>query len=794
MKDDNNQLNNNIYQFKSKISKENKKQNFLFNNENRNLDTNISNINNINYSDYSKDPKNYPELFDKKQLFSNQKNKENLSRNNCLSSIDIRYQIKETQIIKMENEIKNLKNKCSLLEEKNRQMIESREKILKTLKDQKNSLIFPPPDRIPCEKLYEGYTKLYEAFNKISNDKEVAVVSLQNEILMNDQQRNYIEILKQTLESNLLKNGMKSQLEIYSKIQKEKNNEECLKNEDNIQEGYEEIFNTVGLNKKIEDLFRKNKILEIENNKLVIDIKELTERNNSFREQINNSLKNGIKELEQAKYKIKELESQNQQIIDENNLLKKYNEKLKLKFESFQQENVNINNYIQEFQKKNKEEINEYKSKNGSIQDEYQILKNNYEKLQENNELILRKNEVLEEQINVYKQENESLINEINNMKEGFNYNSQNNNFQSFTNNNNELDHNNRNSFGSISMKCNATNLTGQRYFDNNNSEFGPNNTNMAQITSNFSNTNDSNIHLSNNKINELKNSIYNCLTNCNDFINFCFSKFKESELIEEEIKEKEIWNNFINNITYLCQLFQNCYNTLNDLSNNSNTNVISAKKNKNNKNNFTKYNSSKAKTAVDTPPLNMTLSNTGTDSFHNTNTNIDKNKQEINNINLNDNQELLILLEKYKEDNRIIYKNYKKLENENVELFFVNKENKFYYKLISRMLQYHISNKDVKTIINKLVMLNGKAIELDMEKNKIKLKIDDITCSISSLSLGQDELGINSKLDYDNELYNSEEIDKLKKMFSTMEKELNDKYISLKNLDKELKAYEKRE
>jgi len=787
MKDDNNQQNNNKYQFKSIISKENKKQNIMFVNENNNSDTNM---NNINYSDYSKDPKNYPELFDKKQLFSNQKNKENLSKNNCLSSIDIRYQIKETQIIKLENEIKKLKNKCSLLEEKNKQMVESREKILKTLKDQKNSLIFPSPDRIPCEKLYEGYTKLYEAFNKISNDKEVAVVSLQNEILMNDQQRNYIEILKQTLETNLLKNGMKSQLEMYSKIQKEKNSEECLNNEDNTQDCYEEIFNTVGLNKKIEDLFRQNKVLEIENNKLVIDIKELTEKNNTFREKINKSLKNGIKELEQAKYKIKELESQNQQIIDENNLLKKYNEKLKSKFESFQQENVNINNYIQEFQKKNKEEINEYINKNGSIQDEYQILKNNYEKLQENNELILRKNEELEEQINVYKQENESLINEINNMKEGFNNNSQINNFQSFTNNNiNDIEPNNRNSFGSISMKCNATNLTGQRYFDNNNSEFGPNNSNMEQITNNFNNTNDNNIQLSNNKINILKNNIYNCLTNCNDFINFCFSKFKESELIEEELKEKEIWNNFINNITYLCQLFQDCYNILDDMNN---SNAISDKKNKNSKNSFVKYNSSKAKTSVDTP-LNMTLSNTGMDSFRNTNTNNDKGKSENNNINLNDNQELLILLEKYKEDNRIIYKSYKKLENENVELFFVNKENKFYYKLISRMLQYHISNKDVKTIINKLVMLNGKAIELDMEKNKIKLKIDDITCSISS-SLGQDELGINSKLDYNNELYNSEEIDKLKKMFSSMEKELNNKYISLKNLDKELKTYEKRE
>ena len=121
--------------------------------------------------------------------------------------------MKETQLMKMENEIKNLRNKCSILEEQNKQMVESREKIFKTLKEHKNSLIFHPPDRIPVEKLYEGYSKLYEAFNKISNDKEVAIVSLQNEILINDQQRNYIEILKQTLESNLVKNGIKSQIE-----------------------------------------------------------------------------------------------------------------------------------------------------------------------------------------------------------------------------------------------------------------------------------------------------------------------------------------------------------------------------------------------------------------------------------------------------------------------------------------------------------------------------------------------------------------------------------------------------
>ena len=268
MNNDYNQNNNNIISFKNKdIIKGNNNSNYLNINENNDSDDEDS-----NYIDYSIDYKKYSEICEKriKQLCPNQTfpiTIEDLSKNNCLSSLEIRYQLKENQIIKMENEIKDLQNKCYILEEKNKLMEESREKILKTLKEQKNVLIFPPPDRIPCEKLYEGYTKLYEAFNKVLNDKEVAVVSLENEILINDQQRNYIEILKQTLESNLLKNGIKSQIDIYNKIQKKKNSEECINNMDNICEYYKELFNIVGLNKKIDDLYKQNNLLELENNK-----------------------------------------------------------------------------------------------------------------------------------------------------------------------------------------------------------------------------------------------------------------------------------------------------------------------------------------------------------------------------------------------------------------------------------------------------------------------------------------------------------------------------------------------
>ena len=507
MKDNYNQINKNILSFKNINDKRNKNNNIS--------EENISyNNNNNNNNDYSTDCKKYSELCEKriKQLCPNQTfpiTLEDLSKNNCLSSMEIRFQLKENQLMKMENQIEDLKNKCNILEEKNKQMVESREKIINSLKKQKNLLIFPPPERIPCEKLYEGYSKLYEAFNKISNDKEVAVVSLENEILINDQQRNYIEILKQTLESNLIKNGIKSQIEMHNKIKKKIHSEEYINNIDDMCENYEELFNVVELNKKIEDLYKENNMLELQNSKLRSDINDLNKRNNIFREQINNSLKNGINELEQAKFKIKDLESQKEKLIKENNIIKKNNDKLKIQFESFQQK------YNQ------KNEVNDY-----------QFFQNNYEQIKNDNKLLLKELEEQQEQINIYKQENEALIKEINNMKDEFNK-SKNIEIQSFSNNN--FENTNKNSLNSINANCNTNlNLTGQRYFANTNNNENENdneNENENEYNSNINKTNINenennlliNNQLLNNEMNKLKKYIYNCLINSNEF-NFLIS------------------------------------------------------------------------------------------------------------------------------------------------------------------------------------------------------------------------------------------------------------------------------
>ena len=752
-----NRINENIISFNNNDTTENKNNNYHSYSEKK------------NFNDFQIDYKHYSELCEKriKQLCPNQTfpiTIEDLSKNNCLTSMEVKYQLKETQIMKLENELQDLRNKCSLLKEQNKQMIESREKIFKTLKEQKDFLIFPPPDRIPCEKLYEGYSKLYEAFNKISNDKQVAIVSLQNEILINDQQRNYIEILKQTLESNLIKNGIKSQIEIYNKIQKKKNSEECVKNLDNMCECYEELFNVVGLNQKIEDLYKQNNALEIENNKLKSDINDLKNRNNVFREQINDSLKIGIKELEQAKYKIKDLEGQKKDLINENNMLKEYNEKFRQEIENYKEMNYEKNNDIN---------VEEFLYKYNLIKDEYQNLKNNFDKNQNDNKLLIKKNQEQKEEIEILRQENESLVNEINNLKVELSK-SKENQYLSFSNNNeiNEESYK-KNSLNSLSMKVNTTKFESR----------------------NDNNINEDNINIKDIFI-ELKNNIHNCLINSNEFIQYCLSKYKENESIEEEINRNEIWNTLINSLTYLSELFQKCYNILNNFPKidiNNNTNNINFNNNYNfntNKKIKTTNHSSLKKTNDSTPKEDIKINDSFklSESEENNNNVINNN---INNEDIKRNQELLFELEKYKEDNRIIYKNYKKLERENIELFFVNKENKFYYKLISRMLQYHINDMNVKNIINKLVLLNGKAISLDIEKNKIKIKIDDIAGSLSASSMGDNNMNINSKFFMNNDINNSDELDKLKQIFSRMEKELNEKYIILKNLDKELKSFE---
>jgi hypothetical protein len=75
---------------------------------------------------------------------------------------------------------------------------------------------FPTADRIPNEKLREAYSKLLVSHREIIIEKENLLKLLREETIENEEQRNYIEILKQTLESTLMKNGL------YNYVQNQK--------------------------------------------------------------------------------------------------------------------------------------------------------------------------------------------------------------------------------------------------------------------------------------------------------------------------------------------------------------------------------------------------------------------------------------------------------------------------------------------------------------------------------------------------------------------------------------------
>jgi len=63
-------------------------------------------------------------------------------------------------------------------------------------------------DRIPNESLREAYLNLQNYCNKMKTEKENIMDSLNQEILLSEEQRNYIEILKKIVENTIINNDL----------------------------------------------------------------------------------------------------------------------------------------------------------------------------------------------------------------------------------------------------------------------------------------------------------------------------------------------------------------------------------------------------------------------------------------------------------------------------------------------------------------------------------------------------------------------------------------------------------
>ena len=184
---------------------------------------------------------------------------------------------------------------------------------------------FPTADKITPDKLREVYTILHFAYRDLTSEKESILESLRNETLQNEEQKNYIEMLKQAIESSIIKHGLaqffNSQKFLFYKGDKEY--ADMAIDFNTLTKNLESVHRD--LNSTHSQLSEKSK----ENEMLIKANAELIKK----KTQIIKTLDIGIKELEEAKDKVNVLEKEKEEIIttllqvqvDAENLKHEYN-------------------------------------------------------------------------------------------------------------------------------------------------------------------------------------------------------------------------------------------------------------------------------------------------------------------------------------------------------------------------------------------------------------------------------------------------------------------------------------
>ena len=278
---------------------------------------------------------------------------------------------------------------------------------------------------------------------KLISEKKLLEENLRNEHLINQEQKNYIEVLKQTINNSLIKSGIKNTIESSANEVKktpkdfliEYNNLKCENEKmkkQMIMQGilYEDIKNeldklkeeNINLNNINENLNKENKKLNLKDGEIKLNYEKLVEESSLIKNELEkyegeflNCQKNN-KDYENLKQKNEELKTnfENQKSML-NNLqndfgkltknhaeLSKYNEKLikenqQLKREIYLNSNelLNINNKL-------KSDLNDYNFSNEKLLTEKNAIINEYNLLKNENSKL---NEIIQNQ----KIENESL-------------------------------------------------------------------------------------------------------------------------------------------------------------------------------------------------------------------------------------------------------------------------------------------------------------------------------------------------------------------------------------------------
>ena len=341
-------------------------------------------------------------------------------------------------------------------------------------------------EKINIEEYDEPIEYNEEYVKKLKREKEEILTQLKKEIINNDEQRNYIEILKQALESNISKHGLKDKINFlknkyyqnsekgdYASIildlskLKEKNDillQEKDKNYkiiENLNQKSEKLENKLSsynkLNNEYNTLIQNNNELQneyinlknkyMEREKDIIDLKEKylnSTKQNELLSSENINLKSlkkdnldlarsvsdlGVK-INQLAYdnnNLKDYQTRYEILLRENNELKRMNQGLSDENISIQQKLFDIENYIKELEGIDKDNI--------SLKNQLQNLNDNLLIL--NNEKNKNENYYLQ-QLKSLTQEKNSLENMLSKQKE-YNEEETNNKINSYRNDNKKL-------------------------------------------------------------------------------------------------------------------------------------------------------------------------------------------------------------------------------------------------------------------------------------------------------------------------------------------------------------------
>ena len=268
---------------------------------------------------------------------------------------------------------------------------------------------FPDVNDIDPEQIFSYYSQIKNQNKQLIQEKNKLLSQLKKEIVTNDEQRNYIEILKQTIESSLIKTGLKSKIELIKK-----------KYYSNLPEDdFATVILDIGEMKEKNDELTK---LKEENEKQILKMNAQLQNFEETKENYNN-LKEELEKLQEDKIKLDEefmkLSTDYQTKENELEIQKNRNNEI----EKHNQILLNENKEIPKLKKDNcylSQTVNDLNHKVTKLSYDNDYLKDyqeQYENITRENLNIKQINQGLTQDNNFYLQQNDNLKNNLQNLQ-----------------------------------------------------------------------------------------------------------------------------------------------------------------------------------------------------------------------------------------------------------------------------------------------------------------------------------------------------------------------------------------